>query len=58
MKQAIIKVTSDGIGELHRDNDVIQLGEVNDRGLAELQDTLALHDYKVSIEMTDRQEGM
>ncbi len=58
MKQAIIKVTSDGIGELHRDDTVVELGEVNDRGLAELQDTLALHGYKVSIEMTDRQEGM
>lgn len=60
MNQAIIKVTEDGIGtlHLHRDGIIIELGEVNDRGLAEMQDTLALHDYKVSIENTERIEGM
>ena len=58
MNQAVIKVTDDGIGTLHRDGIIIELGEVNDRGLAEMQDTLALHDYKVLIENVERIEGM
>lgn len=58
MNQAIIKVTDDGIGTLHRDGIITELGEVNDRGLAEMQDTLTLHNYKVSVENTERTEGM
>jgi hypothetical protein len=55
---AVIKVTEDGLGTLLVEGLKTYLGEVNNRTLAEIQDTYKLHGFKVRIESTDRNSGM